>query len=141
MLKSIAGLIMGAFFCASAFGQTADECIAQYEELRADFRAAAAANGMASAPEPYCVEEGNLISLDAEGPMTPISCEGLGEDHWHLKAKSILGKDSACVLRLYGLQGDQLQAHPGCGTPEMRIDLPANEGAEWRKYLRGECGQ
>jgi hypothetical protein len=128
MLKQITGLVMGLGLCISAYGQTADDCIAQYEALRGEFRAAAP-----DVPAD-CVQDGRIISLDAEGPFPAGLCAGGEWDHWHLEAKAVLGPDPACILMLRGLTDRE-----GCGTEEIRIDLPANEGARWRNYLRDEC--
>jgi len=128
MLKQLTGLVIGLGFCASAYGQTADDCIAEYEALRGEFRA------VAPASPADCVQDGPIISLDAEGPLPPIVCEGGEWDHWHLEAKAIIGQESACVLMLRGLKD-----RTGCGTEEIRIELPANEAAQWRNYLRDEC--
>jgi len=136
MLKSFTGTAVGLLVCASAFAQTADDCIGQYETLKAQFEQASAANGLAEPPVPYCVESGNLVSLDAEGPLPPISCEGGGWDHWHLEAKAVLGNEAICVLMLRGLDGRE-----GCGTGEIRMALPANEAVRWRNYLREACSE
>lgn len=129
MIKPLICLAVGAALGAtSAQAQTADDCIAQYEALRDEFRAAAPA-----APAD-CVQDGPIISLDAEGPLPPTICADGEWDHWHLEAKAIIGQESACVLMLRGLKD-----RAGCGTEEIRIELPANEAAQWRNYLRDEC--
>jgi hypothetical protein len=128
MFKQIAGLSLSLFVCAYAYGQTADDCIAQYEAAKPQFQAAAP-----GAPV-NCVQNGHIISLDAEGPLPAAGCEGGGWDHWHLQARAVLGNEPSCTVRLLGLDDRE-----GCGTPEFQLDLPANEGAKWRNYLRSEC--
>ena len=138
MQKAIVGIIAGIVFAPAAFAQSADDCINLYNGLKTQFEQAAAANGLAQMPSPYCVQEGNLISLNAEGPMPPISCEGGKEDHWHLEAKAIIGKDSVCVLMLRGLAAEE-NLNGNCGSEEARIGLAANQAAKWRRFLRDEC--
>lgn len=138
MVTRIAGLLAGLILCASAYGQTADDCITRFEQLRGEFEAAAAANGLVEPPAPFCITEGNMISLDAEGPLPPISCEGGEWDHWHLQATALFDNDAACILMLRGLDAEG-DPKGQCGTDEIRIELRANEGAEWRNYLREVC--
>lgn len=128
MVTRIAGLLAGLILCASAYGQTADDCIARFEGLKAEFERSA------PGAEVNCVDQDWIISLDAEGPLPGISCEGGAWDHWHLEAKSIRGDEEACIMRLRGLDGVE-----GCGTEEIRIELPTGEAAKWRNYLRNEC--
>jgi len=130
MLKRFAGLAVGLSLSVSAFGQTADDCIAQYELLKPQFQAAA------PGAQVDCVQEGNIISLDSEGPLPASGCAGGAWDHWHLQAKAVLGNSPSCSVQLLGLDDRE-----GCGTPEFRLELPANEGAKWRNYLRDECRQ
>jgi len=149
MLKFAAGLSLGLLLCASAYGQTADECIATYETLKVTFENAA--GRVPDVVPADCVQDGHIIALDAEGgdnalPSICLGRSGPGieylrgvEDHWHLKAKAILGPNPACIVQLLGFTDDALGAYPDCGTTERRIDLPANEGAKWRNYLREQC--
>jgi len=132
MLKILTGLVGGALACASVsvFAQTADDCIARFEELRPQFDRAA------PGAEVHCVQEGHIISLDAEGALPAFGCDGGDWDHWHLQAKAVLGPAPICSVQLLGLDPD---AFEGCGTAEFRMDLPANEGARWRNYLREQC--
>jgi hypothetical protein len=57
MVTRIAGLLAGLILCASAYGQTADDCITRFEQLRGEFEAAAAANGR---PDLVCGAEVRL---------------------------------------------------------------------------------
>lgn len=129
MLIRIAGLAACLLLSASLYAQTAEECIAEYEGLKAQFQAVAP-----DAPL-NCVKEGNVISLDAESALPAFLCEGLDEDHWHLQARSIGANEGSCSMRLLGV--DDVE---GCGTEEFLLELPAAEAAAWRKYLRDECG-
>ena len=128
MIKQLAGLCLGLFVSAYAFGQTADECIDEYESARLQFQDAAPDMPV------NCVQDGYIVSLDAEGPLPATGCEGGGWDHWHLQAKAILGNAPSCTVQLLGLDDRE-----GCGTPVFQLELPANEGAKWRNYLRNEC--
>ena len=123
-------IILGVslLFSSALQAQTADECIAEYEDLKSQFEVTAAD------AEIYCVKKGNLISLDREGPF-PSSCRGKGSwDHWHLEAKATGSKDGSCEMLLRGQEGVD-----GCGTEKFVIELPANEAAAWRRYLQNEC--
>jgi len=126
MLKGIMGLAAFLLLSAPLFAQTADDCIAEYEDMKLQFEAAA--------PDAQlnCVNEHKIISLDTEGNL-PVGCSG-SWDHWHLEAKSNSDKEGFCSVMLRGLEGQE-----GCGTEEIRFNLPANEAAAWRNYLRKEC--
>jgi hypothetical protein len=119
---------LGLLFASGLQAQTADECIAEYEGLKAQFEATAAD------AEVNCVVRGNLISMDREGAFSP-SCRNKGKwDHWHLEAKATGAREGSCKMMLRGQDGVE-----GCGTEEFVILLAANEAAAWRKYLRDEC--
>ena len=129
MLLRIMGLAAFFVLSTSAFAQTADDCIAEYEDLKLQFEATSLDAAL------NCVKEGNIISLDAEGPLPASGCGGGEWDHWHLQAKVVGGNEATCTMQLLGLED-----RSGCGTEEFSLDLPANEAAKWRKYLREECG-
>ena len=117
------------FFAAGLQAQTANDCIAEYENLKAEFELAD------PGAEMNCVVKGNLVSLDTEGAL-PAGCTG-NWDHWHLEARAGVGKDErSCVVMLRGLEGQE-----GCGTAAISYELAANEAAKWRNYLRKECGK
>jgi hypothetical protein len=120
---------IGLTISASLQAQTADDCIVEYENLKSQFEATAAD------AELSCITEGTLISLEREGAF-PDFCRGKGSwDHWHLEAKATGNKEGSCTMLLRGQEGVD-----GCGTEEFKLELPANEAAAWRKYLKGECG-
>ena len=108
--------------------QTADDCIAEFETLQAQFDLAS------PGAELICSKQANTISIDAEGPL-PNGCVG-NWDHWHLEAKAVGGNTGFCSMMLRGLENME-----GCGTVEFRLDLAPNEAAAWRKYLNDECGK
>jgi hypothetical protein len=60
-VKFMTGLMVGLLCCVSAFGQTADECIKPYEDLKPEFEKLSAAGAADRA------QEGRIISLDREG--------------------------------------------------------------------------
>ena len=119
-------LVSGLMFATSAQAQTADDCIAEYENLKSRFEAAAPDAAV------NCVAQGNIISLDAEGPL-PAGCSG-SWDHWHLEASVAGNKEGSCKMMLRGLEGNE-----DCSSEEFVLDLPANENAAWRNFLRNEC--
>ena len=80
------------------------------------------------------------MCVGVERQVDGVWIEGI-ETHWHLKAQAVLGPSPACIVRLLGFTGEALALHPECGTEEIRMDLPADEGAKWRNYLRNECEQ
>lgn len=124
LLTALPGLLLVSGLQA----QTADECIAEYENLKTQFEATAAD------AEVICVAKGNLISLDREGAFAP-GCRNKGKwDHWHLEAKATGSKEGSCKVMLRGQEGVE-----GCGSEEFVVELPANEAAAWRNYLRNEC--
>ena len=111
----------------TVWAETAEDCIAEYENMKAQFELAAPGASL------DCVKTGSLISLDTEGAL-PVGCSG-SWDHWHLEAKAGVGKDNrSCSMMLRGLEGQE-----GCGTTEVSFELPANDAAAWRNYLRDEC--
>jgi hypothetical protein len=115
-------------FSSALQAQTADECIAEYEDLKSQFEVTAAD------AEVNCVAKGNLISMDREGAFSP-SCRNKGKwDHWHLEARATGNKEGSCKMMLRGQEGVA-----GCGSEEFVVELPANEAAAWRNYLRKEC--
>jgi hypothetical protein len=108
--------------------QTADDCIAEYEDLKSQFEATAAD------AELHCVVKGQLINMDREGAF-PASCRGQGSwDHWHLEAKATGSKEGSCKMMLRGQEGVE-----GCSSEEFELELSAREAAAWRNYLRDEC--
>ena len=120
--------VLGLMFAAGAQARTADECIAEYEDLKSQFEATAAD------AEISCVKKGNLINLEREGAF-PAFCRGQGSwDHWHLEARATGSKEGSCKMMLRGQEGVD-----GCATEELVLELPANEAAAWRKYLQAEC--
>ena len=120
--------LFGLLFAVGLQAQTAEDCIAGYESIKAQFEATAAD------AEVYCVKHGNLISLEREGAF-PDFCRGKGSwDHWHLEAKAVGANEGSCSLKLRGQEGVD-----GCETEELVIELPAKEAAAWRKFLREEC--
>lgn len=125
---TVVGILLAMFSLSNLQAQTADECIARYQELKAQFEAAAPGK------EVDCVKEGTVIALDVEGPMPAFVCEGLKWDHWHLQARSVGANEGSCSIRLLGV--DDVE---GCGTEEFSLDLPANEAAKWRQFMRDEC--
>ena len=121
-------VVPSVLFAPGSLAQTADECIAEYESQRSQFEATAAD------AQVNCVKQGNLLSLEREGPF-PDFCRDKGPwDHWHLEARATGNKEGACKMMLRGQQGVE-----GCGTEEVVIELPANEAATWRRYLQQEC--
>lgn len=106
--------------------QTADDCIAEYENLKSQFEA--------TAPDTTinCLKSGNVIMLDVEGPL-PALCKGRW-DHWHLEAKNGGKKAGSCSMRLRGLDDQE-----GCGTEGFELELKGNDVAKWQNYLRKEC--
>lgn len=119
---------LGLFLAAGLQAQTADECIAEYEDLKSQFEVTAAD------AELNCMSKGGLVSIEREGAF-PATCMGKGSwDHWHLEVKATGRNEGSCRMILRGQDGVE-----GCGTEEFVIELPANEAAAWRKYLRDEC--
>ena len=118
----------GLLLCSGLQAQTADDCIAEYEGLKQEFEVTAADADV------NCTVQGNLISMDREGAFPP-SCRNKGKwDHWHLEAKATGSKEGSCRMILRGQEGVA-----GCGSEEFVVELPANEAAAWRNYLRKEC--
>lgn len=123
----LAFLLVGA----PAFGQTAAECITEFQGMKERFDLA---RGTES-PLLNCVLVGNTYKYLTEGPL-PAGCEDQGSwDHWHLEASAVIGSESYCTMMLRGQEGVA-----ACEAPELRIDLPANEAQAWRRFLREECG-
>jgi hypothetical protein len=131
---SIRIFTLGACLVLSSplMAQTADDCIAEFESLKAQFELVAPGGQL------NCVQEKSIISIDTEGAL-PDGCD-IGWDHWHLEAKASGNKEGRCSMMLRGqdiVEGQPIQE--GCGTSEFSIDLPANEAAKWRNYLRNAC--
>ena len=120
------GGCLALLFGSSIQAQTANDCIAEYEDLKAQFEA------VAPDAQLNCVQKGNVISLDTEGPL-PAGCTG-SWDHWHLEARASGSQEGTCRMMLRGLENKE-----GCGAEEIAMELPANEAAAWRNYLRKEC--
>ena len=128
MKTALVTALISLLFVTGLQAQTADECIAEYEDLKSQFEATAAD------AEVNCIGKGNLISLEREGAF-PARCRNKGSwDHWHLEAKATGANEGSCKMMLRGQEGVE-----GCGTEEFVVELPANEAAAWRKYLRDEC--
>jgi hypothetical protein len=133
MLIRIITLVACCALSSSVMAQTAADCITEYEVLKAQFELASPGAQL------NCVKEKNIINLDTEGDL-PTGCT-VGWDHWHLEAKASGAQEGSCSMMLRGqdiVEGQSLQE--GCGTAGFSIDLPANEAAKWRNYLRTECG-
>ena len=106
------------------FADTADDCIADYEAVKAQFEAVST-DGIYE-----CVRLATALNLFATG-SPPDGCEG--EDEWHLEAKSVVGNPGQCQTRLMG------SAEPGCDAERVTRELPPNEAAQWQNYLFAEC--
>jgi hypothetical protein len=126
-MKIALGLVATGFLIAPGLqAQTADDCIAEFENLKSQF--------LATAPDTAisCLKSGKKINLDVEGPL-PAFCEGRW-DHWHLEAKNGGKKAGSCSMSLRGLDDQE-----GCGTERFELELKGSDVAKWQNYLRKEC--
>ena len=107
-----------------ALADTADDCIADYEALKAQFETASID------AEYECIRIGTALNLFATG-TPPLECEG--EDEWHLVAKSVVGNPGRCKLRILGHKGE------GCEAAFIEHELVPREAAQWQNYINAEC--
>ena len=134
MLRILTGLC-ACFLVTPVFAETAQDCIDLYTDLKDQYMA------VSSDFEPICTQIANSFGLDAESAPgeIPTHCDrhvpgSGGADHWHLEAKGVAGQESSCSMMLRGLNDQE-----GCGTEGIVIELPNNEAAHWRNFLRDEC--
>jgi hypothetical protein len=124
MLFRVLGLATCFLLSASAFADTAADCIADFEEAKALYDTSSVDNSL------NCIREKHSFNFFANA-SAPLGCGG--EDEWHLEAKSTTGKSGTCSVRLHGSPGE------GCGTEKIERELDISEAAKWRNFLDQEC--
>ena len=98
-LLAFVSAALGLVFTTGLQAQTADECIAEYENLKSQFEATALE------AEVTCIKKGHMTSLEREGAF-PANCKGQGKwDHWHLEAGAIGSNEGSCKMMLRGQEG------------------------------------
>lgn len=137
VLKEIRALLLPALLAVAGtgFADTSEDCIADYETLKAQFESASL-NGTYE-----CIRIANSLNLFASGSV-PDGCEGEdngeGIAEWELVAKSVAGNPGSCSMKILGSPG-QGYGEVDCKAPLTEHSLAPNEAAHWQNYLNAEC--
>lgn len=137
VFKETRALLLPALLAVAGagFADTSEDCITDYETLKAQFESASL-NGTYE-----CIRFANSLNLFANGSV-PDGCEGEdngeGIDEWELVAKSVVGNPGSCSMKILGSPG---QGFGGvdCKAPLREHSLAPNEAAQWQNYLYDEC--